>query len=48
MKTPINVASEQKYVYTVFLILAKLFSLENLASYFLTYNLTCKISLLKR
>lgn len=48
MKTSINVASEQNYVDSVYLVLAKLFSLENLASFFLTYNLTCKTSLLKK
>lgn len=48
MKTSINVASEQNYVDSVYLVLAKLFSLENLASFFLIYNLTCKIRLLKK
>lgn len=50
-RQPYSAASAEKYVCSIFFVLDRtnyLFSLENLSSYFLTYNLTCKISLFKK
>lgn len=50
-RQPYSAASAEKYACSIFFVLDRtnyLFSLENLSSYFLTYNLTCKISLFKK